>query len=197
MHIGTLYVTNSPLQATASSSRGSNQTSASNESSVSLHLPNDIILVSESFEKPGSGGLSSNNTPLGIPEQFERRWLKCWTAFFLYAVKFSPLGPVLNDISGSHLHPRPGLASTFHFSCDTNSGAPTEDSLDVTMFAVDDPQLPWGQMMVGLLSWIAAVAADRTPWNVPVSVKSSSNQIVYSMVSIHLMTPPNDGAATA
>lgn len=123
----------------------------------------------------------------------EKCWLRCWTVFFLFAMKFPLAGMVGNGMKP--FTPDPAEAATYHLPCDPIPGNSPKDELVLTSFPFEGPdkvpELTWGLLVKGLMFWIGWVSAilfDDSHFSDPwwIWAPGSYDQIALTLISILL-----------
>jgi len=189
LEVGTLEITNLPLSATTTSTLDDHATPTANDTTLALG----------SSRSPSSGGSSASGTSLGIPGPVEKRWLRCWSTLFLYALKYRPTDVVSENMPP--FHPAPGKAATFHFPCAHSPAPHPGDTLDITIYAPSlgpEPSLTFGKLVPAMLAWITRVAATEEAYRLPELIRDDNYPSArYASMAIVLAPLSNDVVATA
>ncbi|KAL8736872.1 MAG: hypothetical protein Q9181_002238 [Wetmoreana brouardii] len=192
LNIGSLEIVNSPLHDAASPSSDSNDFEKELFGGTSLQLSNDTRHAPEP-----SGDLSAGGISLGIPNHLEKRWVMCWTGFFLLALTFR-LPEVVIDSLG--LDPHGDRPVMFHCPCAPIAGRPSRDRVDITIFPSwmsGGSPLTWARLVPALLEWITNVAETENAYRVWEAVRDTNPRATYAEMIIDLAAQSDDVAATA
>ncbi|KAL8688282.1 MAG: hypothetical protein Q9218_005767 [Villophora microphyllina] len=194
--VGQIDITNSPLRGSTSLPVESNGTSTSPSATEILQLSND---TTPSPERTGSGGSVSSAVGVsrGIPLQYEKRWLMCWSAFLFFALTHHS-AEFVRDALG---HRRPSFETVnINFPCDFVTGQPTRDQLVLTVYSdkvTGGRELVYGTLIPAILGWITNVAETINGWASGRAIIDKGQLVSYGTMAVHLDYGSHEAAATA
>ncbi|KAL8780915.1 MAG: hypothetical protein Q9213_006255 [Squamulea squamosa] len=136
---------------------------------------------------------SQPSTSVGLPNHLERRWLGCWTGFFLWCLKFSSTGYLTREM------PPGDTVRIYHIKCGINQHS--DDLLEFALYPISAIRAPtWDFFALSMQEWLKEVARNDFLWERLFSFRDFGG-FEIATVSIRLdavrKDPSEDGTATA
>ncbi|KAL8768312.1 MAG: hypothetical protein Q9209_005451 [Squamulea sp. 1 TL-2023] len=133
------------------------------------------------------------STLVGLPNHLERRWLGCWTGFFLWCLKFPSNGYLIREM------PPGDVVRIWHVKCGMNQHS--NDLLEFALYPISAVRAPtWDFFALSMQEWLREVAGNGYPWKDFFSLKDLGG-FEIARITIGLDAVSNDplenGTATA